>query len=104
MFSKYGMIPSVLKGLCLGVSITLAAGTAIPDEKHASGPAQAVFANSVTANAAAPFSRSIVAVGDLHGDFENAFKVLQMTNVVDRHGDWTGEVDFFVQTGDIVDR
>ncbi|KAF7966135.1 hypothetical protein HWV62_39954 [Athelia sp. TMB] len=104
MFSKHRKILLVLKGLCFGISINLAAGTAIPNEKNASGSAQAVLANSVTANAAIPFSRSIIAVGDLHGDFENAFKVLQMANVVDSHGDWTGEVDFFVQTGDIVDR
>lgn len=50
------------------------------------------------------FTRRIVAVGDLHGDFPNAFKVLQMAHVVDKHGDWTGDVDFFVQTGDIIDR
>jgi hypothetical protein len=49
-------------------------------------------------------SRRIVAVGDIHGDFENAFKVLHMAGVVDDHGDWTGNVDLFVQTGDIIDR
>jgi hypothetical protein len=51
-----------------------------------------------------PFTRRIVAVGDLHGDLPNARKVLQMTNVVDENGDWTGNVDYFVQTGDIIDR
>ena len=50
------------------------------------------------------FSRRIVAVGDLHGDFPNALKVLRMTGVVDANGDWTGHVDWFVQTGDIIDR
>lgn len=49
-------------------------------------------------------SRRIVAVGDLHGDSGNALKVLQMAGVVDEHGTWTGDVDFFVQTGDIIDR
>jgi hypothetical protein len=50
------------------------------------------------------FKRKIVAVGDLHGDFPNAQRVLQMTGVVDEKGDWTGDVDYFVQTGDIIDR
>ncbi|KAI9063706.1 Metallo-dependent phosphatase [Trametes sanguinea] len=50
------------------------------------------------------FKRTIVAVGDLHGDMPNAQKVLQMAGVVDAHGDWSGRVDFFVQTGDIIDR
>lgn len=50
------------------------------------------------------FSRRIVAVGDLHGDLPNALKVLQLANVIDTDGNWSGEVDFFVQTGDIIDR
>lgn len=50
------------------------------------------------------FSRKIVAVGDLHGDLPNALTVLQMADVVDEEGNWTGDVDFFVQTGDIIDR
>jgi hypothetical protein len=51
-----------------------------------------------------PFSRHIVAVGDLHGDMPNARKVLTFAGVVDDHGDWSGNVDYFVQTGDIIDR
>lgn len=50
------------------------------------------------------FLRRIVAVGDLHGDFGNARKVLEMSGVIDKEGEWTGQVDFFVQTGDIIDR
>jgi hypothetical protein len=49
-------------------------------------------------------STRIVAVGDLHGDIGNAQKVLEMARVVDSDGMWSGEVDFFVQTGDIIDR
>ena len=50
------------------------------------------------------FARHIVAVGDIHGDLPNMLKVLRMTSVVDEHGHWTGEVDWLVQTGDIIDR
>ena len=50
------------------------------------------------------FRRKIVAVGDLHGDLPNAHRVLHMANVVDESGHWSGGVDFFVQTGDIIDR
>ena len=49
-------------------------------------------------------STRIVAVGDLHGDIGNAQKVLKMARVVDSDGMWSGEVDIFVQTGDIIDR
>lgn len=50
------------------------------------------------------YTRRIVAVGDLHGDLGNAYKVLHMAGVVDEEGQWSGGVDFFVQTGDIIDR
>lgn len=50
------------------------------------------------------FTRRIVAVGDIHGDIYNAGRVLQMAGVVDEDGNWSGNVDVFVQTGDIVDR
>ncbi|KAI0367776.1 Metallo-dependent phosphatase [Pilatotrama ljubarskyi] len=55
-------------------------------------------------NAEGQFKRTIVAVGDLHGDLPNAQKVLHMAGVVDEQGNWAGGVDFFVQTGDIIDR
>jgi hypothetical protein len=47
----------------------------------------------------APYTRHIVAVGDLHGDMKNAQTVLQFSGVVDEFGNWTGDADFFVQTG-----
>jgi hypothetical protein len=50
------------------------------------------------------FTRHIVAVGDLHGDLPNAERVLRFSGVVDDFGDWSGNVDVFVQTGDIIDR
>lgn len=46
----------------------------------------------------------IIAVGDLHGDIGNAQKVLEMARVINSDGNWSGEVDVFVQTGDIIDR
>ena len=55
-------------------------------------------------NVRAPYIRRIVAVGDLHGDYGNALKVLQMAGVVDIEGNWAGGADLFVQTGDIIDR
>lgn len=48
------------------------------------------------------FTRKIVAVGDLHGDLVNMKKVLKMAGVVNETGDWSGAVDFFVQTGDMI--
>lgn len=50
------------------------------------------------------FQRTVVAVGDLHGDYPNMVEVLQMSGVVSKNGSWTRNADYFVQTGDIVDR
>lgn len=59
----------------------------------------------VTFNEPRPrFSRRMVAIGDIHGDLYNAGRVLQMAGVVDEDGNWSGNVDVFVQTGDIIDR
>ena len=56
------------------------------------------------ANVPHTFVRKIVAIGDLHGDLENARKAMRMAGVIDASDNWTGAVDFFVQTGDILDR
>eukprot|EP01064_Diplonema_japonicum_P013611 TRINITY_DN21164_c0_g1_i1.p1 TRINITY_DN21164_c0_g1~~TRINITY_DN21164_c0_g1_i1.p1 ORF type:complete len:309 (+),score=29.00 TRINITY_DN21164_c0_g1_i1:52-927(+) len=47
----------------------------------------------------------IAAVGDLHGDYEKAVRVLQMTGLVGEDLEWKGrDGDLLVQTGDIIDR
>ncbi|KEP51008.1 serine-threonine protein phosphatase [Rhizoctonia solani 123E] len=50
------------------------------------------------------FTRRIVAIGDLHGDLVNMKKVLSMAGVINEDGNWSRNVDFLVQTGDMVDR
>ncbi|KAF9924465.1 hypothetical protein FBU30_005563 [Linnemannia zychae] len=49
-------------------------------------------------------SSRIVAVGDIHSDYEQALAVLQMAKIIDSNGDWIAGQDTFVQTGDNVDR
>ena len=46
----------------------------------------------------------LVAVGDLHGDLDNALAVLQLAGVVDATGRWSGGSATLVQTGDVTDR
>jgi len=46
----------------------------------------------------------IVAVGDIHGDFENLITILKATGIIDEGLNWTGGKTHFVQTGDIMDR
>ncbi|KAK2462497.1 hypothetical protein APHAL10511_005467 [Amanita phalloides] len=49
-----------------------------------------------------PFHQRIIAVGDFHGDFRNARKVLELSGVVDSEGNWSGSVHVFVQLGDVI--
>lgn len=46
----------------------------------------------------------LVAIGDIHGDLEQANKVLQLLNVIDANGRWIAGKSTVVQTGDLVDR
>ena len=46
----------------------------------------------------------IVAVGDVHGDFEQFVKVLHAAEVIDEKNDWAAGKTHLVQTGDVLDR
>lgn len=46
----------------------------------------------------------IVAIGDLHGDYEQFRAVMTMTKLIDDNGAWIGGKTHLVQTGDIPDR
>ena len=45
-----------------------------------------------------------VAVGDVHGDYEQFTEVLASAGLIDGNGDWIGGKTHLVQTGDVVDR
>jgi len=49
-------------------------------------------------------SPRIVAVGDLHGDYEAYEAIVRAAGLVDGRGRWAGGNTIFVQTGDIADR
>ena len=46
----------------------------------------------------------IVAVGDVHGDYEDFVGILQKTGLIDGNRQWIGGSSVLVQTGDLVDR
>jgi len=48
--------------------------------------------------------RRIVAVGDVHGDFDTFVTVLRDAGIVDKSNKWAGGATHLVQTGDCVDR
>jgi hypothetical protein len=46
----------------------------------------------------------VVAIGDIHGDYENYLTALSAAGLVDKKGKWMGGATHLVQTGDIPDR
>lgn len=46
----------------------------------------------------------IIAIGDLHGDYENYIESLELAGLINRRGRWSGGTTHLVQTGDIADR
>jgi hypothetical protein len=53
---------------------------------------------------AAPNPSRIVAVGDVHGDYDNLRRILHEAGIVDAGGAWNGGDAVLVQTGDYTDR
>ncbi|GET90941.1 serine/threonine phosphatase, putative [Leishmania tarentolae] len=48
-------------------------------------------------------ARRLVAVGDLHGDYEQSVAVLRLAGLIDNSNHWIGEDALLVQLGDILD-
>jgi hypothetical protein len=46
----------------------------------------------------------IVAIGDVHGDYEPLVTLLRQSGLINQNEDWTGGATHLVQTGDIPDR
>jgi hypothetical protein len=46
----------------------------------------------------------VVAIGDIHGDFERFTTVLRSASLIDEDGNWTGGMTHLVQVGDLLDR
>lgn len=55
-------------------------------------------------SALAPAAERVVAVGDIHGAYEQFVSVLQEAGVVDKDLSWKGGKTVLVQTGDVLDR
>ncbi len=46
----------------------------------------------------------IVAIGDVHGSFDNFVAILRVAGLIDNRRQWAGGKTVFVQTGDVLDR
>lgn len=54
--------------------------------------------------ASAEHSESLVAIGDVHGDFDDFVALLQHIGLIDKQNHWIGGKTTFVQVGDLLDR
>lgn len=85
-------------------------GTPSPTSPPAELASATTAAKSSAANTAAS-SKSvwtgvarIVAVGDIHGDYDQFVEVLREAKLIDGENNWIGGKTHLVQTGDVVDR
>ncbi|MGH6729344.1 MAG: hypothetical protein ACREBK_04255, partial [Sphingomicrobium sp.] len=83
------------------MSVRLVRGLAVPRLRFALA-ALLLLLGLVGTAAAAP--QRIVAVGDLHGDFQAWTDIARDAGVADRNGHWSGGSTILVQLGDITDR
>lgn len=70
------------------------------------GVAAVVFAmmTSGSPSSAAPAAQRIIAVGDLHGDYQAWMTIARAAGLVDARGRWASGSTTFVQLGDVLDR
>ena len=57
-----------------------------------------------TAQTPASAPESVVAIGDVHGDFDDFVAILQREGLIDAQHHWSGGKSTFVQVGDLLDR
>jgi hypothetical protein len=85
-------------GAVAAVALALAVDQLAPVERSvlAQSPADSVCNIQTT--------ERIVAVGDIHGAFDNFIAILRAAQVIDNRNRWSGKRTVLVQTGDILDR
>jgi hypothetical protein len=73
-------------------------------QPQAPAPVAPVVSAPTQVQVVEPAEGSVFAVGDLHGDLDNALAALRLAGLVDADGHWTGGKATLVQTGDTTDR
>jgi hypothetical protein len=75
-----------------------------PPSSPAPAPVAPAPAGPTLVRVLEPGAGHVYAVGDLHGDLDNAIAALHLAGLVDADGHWTGGKTTLVQTGDTTDR
>jgi hypothetical protein len=91
-----------------GRAIRAIAGVALAGLLALAGPIDTPAAQSRTPASAFPCDvqtpERIVAIGDIHGAFDQFVAILRAAGIIDGRNRWSGKKAVLVQTGDVVDR
>ncbi len=90
--------------ILLALTLLVAAAPAVHARAPSAAPVDTGVSQMEQPIAAASQSRRIVAVGDIHGAFDELTSILQEAGLIDEELRWTGGDAIFVQTGDFTDR
>ena len=82
----------------LGAALVLASVTLAAAPRPSEAPPQATDVCNIQT------TERIVAIGDVHGAFDNFTAILRTAGLIDNRRQWTGGKTVFVQTGDVLDR
>ena len=97
---------ALLAGVAVAIPALFDVGAALAKAKGKGGqgspPTKAVAPTPVTNVDLA--GRRLVAIGDVHGDFKQTMRALELGKVMDADGRWVGGTTVLVQVGDILDR
>ena len=97
---------ALLAGAAVAIPALFDVGAALAKAKGKGGqgspPTKAVAPTPVTNVDLA--GRRLVAIGDVHGDFKQTMRALELGKVMDAEGRWIGGDTVLVQVGDILDR
>ena len=97
----HSMTPSrLLTRLVVGAALALTVTAFIGVDK----PVLAQAANPTASPCDIQTTERVVAVGDVHGAFDNFVAILRAAQVIDNRNRWAGRRTVLVQTGDILDR
>jgi Calcineurin-like phosphoesterase len=66
--------------------------------------APVLLARAVSPNSRADSPQPLIAIGDVHNDFDDFVAILQRTGLIDKQNHWSGGKTTFVQVGDLLDR
>jgi hypothetical protein len=66
--------------------------------------APGILASAAFQNPAPETVHPLIAIGDVHNDFDDFVAILQRTALIDKQNHWTGGKTTFVQVGDLLDR